>query len=257
MNIKNMRLRLSSTNPDEYNTIRTTINTIPDSNYAKLMVTQLTTNCSIQVLSSKDYLKIMKDGKNYTIQFMDYTGLSIETWLMILNTQFEKLELLIEAQSDSCGRLVLVSNTEFSIVDMSYNVRQLMGLYYLKSDELPLFSILDPLTNTFKISVKAVGYFLSTPILHLLSNIGSSYYMNDTVNEYNIQSASVVMTITNSFSENMPIIASNGEIETVIPAKSITKATFVLVDANNQPVHLLNPMYLIINISSSDTLNPE
>ncbi len=129
---------------------------------------------------------------------------------------------------------------------MSYNVKLLMGLYSIPDASYPIMSTQTETVHT--LNIKSCPYFLSTPILHLVSNVGSSCYMNDTTDCFNIQSASVVMNIINSFTESMPIICSNGEISTIMPTNSLTAATFLLVDANMVPIKLLNPMYILVSI---------
>lgn len=106
----------------------------------------------------------------------------------------------------------------------------------------------------YALSIVSCPYFLSTPILHLVSNIGSSCYMNDTTDCFNIQPASVVMTIVNSFTESMLIICSNGEISTVMPTNSLIAATFLRVDANMVPIELLNPMYILVSIDGVEVM---
>lgn len=245
-----MRLRLSSTDPTQYYRISTTINALPACKYSRLTVTALTANCNIQVLASSDYMTLSLGGTSHTIQFSDYTSLNMESWIQLLNDAFTADSISITASNDNCGRVVLSASEEMSLYTMSYNVKQLMGLYSMSAESFPLVSELSD--STYQINVDSCPYFLSTPVLHLLSNIGECCYMNSTTDVFDIQSASVVMTLPNSFTESMPIICSNGEISTVMPTNSITAATFYLVDANMTPVKLLNPMYILLQIDGME-----
>ncbi len=248
--MKFMHLRLSSTDPTSYYRISTTINALPATKYSRLTVTYLTANCNIQVLASSDYLTFSLGGTSHTIQFDDYTSLNMESWIQLLSDAFTTDSISITASNDNCGRVVLSASEEISLISMSYNVKQLLGLYCLSSESFPIVS--EYIDSTYYIYIDSCPYFLSTPVLHLLSNIGECCYMNSTTDKFDIQSASVVMNITNSFTESMPIICSNGEISTVMPTNSITAASFCLVDANMVPVNLLNPMYLLLQIEGLD-----
>ena len=93
-----------------------------------------------------------------------------------------------------------------------------------------------------------VGYMLSTPILYLLTNVGSHVFYNDIKNDKNIQCGMVCMCLNNSWSSSFPIIASQGEIVTKCALNTTSDVYFILVDANMREVKLLNPMYITVSI---------
>jgi hypothetical protein len=97
---------------------------------------------------------------------------------------------------------------------------------------------------------ESVGYFNLTPVLYLLSNLGSTCYCNDNQddnpNRTLLNSQQIVMRINNYFIDGLPIIANNIEFTSIIPSSSLTNCWFKLVDANFQPLKLLSPMYLSI-----------
>ena len=98
------------------------------------------------------------------------------------------------------------------------------------------------------ITSDTVGYFLSTPILYLLTNIGSHVFYNDIKNDKNIQCGMVCMCLNNSWSSSFPIIAQQGEIITKCALNNTSDVYFILVDANMREVKLLNPMYITVSI---------
>ena len=56
------------------------------------------------------------------------------------------------------------------------------------------------------------------------------------------------MRINNSFSSNVPIIASGDGSASIVPSGYVSGAVFILVDANMKQVDLLNPMYISLNL---------
>ena len=87
---------------------------------------------------------------------------------------------------------------------------------------------------------------LSTPILYLISNVGSLAFRNTENND--LQSCIIVMRIVNTFVNGMPIIASNGEFSQTITSTDITGSSYILVDSNMHEIDLLNPMYITIRV---------
>ena len=153
----------------------------------------------------------------------------------------------VEVQLDGANRLVFTSENEFSIMDWTYNVGLLSGLYGIKNKDIlseGVKAIKDG--NLWKIKIESVGLCLSTPILYLVSNVGSLAFRNTENND--LQSCVIVMRIVNTFVNGMPIIASNGEFSQTITSTDITGSSFVLVDSNMHEIDLLNPMYITIRV---------
>lgn len=246
-----MMLTLNSTDESSYNRIHVTIPAMTNTHYVNVTVTNLTCNCEIVVLSEKDYLRIQTD-RIHTIQFSDYSNLSAETVRALLELKFAEAGIKVDVGMDACSRLIFASKEEFAIIEASYNVKMLMGLYTKKDDEFPLRSEKKDTIHVLKID--SVGFFLSTPILYLLSNIGCSAFRNDSNDGVNLQSCSTAMRINNSFTKSMPIIASNGEFSQTVPSNAVTGSQFILVDANLHEVKLLSPMYISIHIEPADKM---
>ena len=97
-----------------------------------------------------------------------------------------------------------------------------------------------------------VGYMLSTPILYLLTNIGSSVFFNEIHDQHKMQCGTVCMCMNNSYASSMPIVAMQGDIVTKCAITATSDIFFILVDANMRPVKLLNPFYITVNIKPDE-----
>ena len=102
--------------------------------------------------------------------------------------------------------------------------------------------------TVYKINAPAVGYMLSTPILYLLTSIGTSVFFNEINNQDKMQSGTIAMVLNNSYSSSFPIVAQQAEIITRAPLNYTSNVYFWLVDANMREVKLLNPLYITIRV---------
>ena len=125
-----------------------------------------------------------------------------------------------------------------------------MGLHDI---QLPLISSYNDQIQTEhkqELVIDSVGYTLSTPVLFLLSNIGSKTFKNN-LDESRVSSnlaLKTAMRITNAFSANLPIVAGNSDFETVIKSNDLSYVEFYLVDANLHEIKLLCPLYITIHV---------
>lgn len=110
----------------------------------------------------------------------------------------------------------------------------------VKSDKVPI------VINRYISST--VGYYLSTPILYLLTSIGAQVFCNDIDDARKMNSGNIAMILNNSFSANFPIVAQQYDITTRTTINYTSDLYFILVDANMHHVKLLNPMYVTIKL---------
>lgn len=106
--------------------------------------------------------------------------------------------------------------------------------------------------TVYKIDSLAVGYMLSTPILYLITSIGTSVFFNEMQNKDHMQCGSIAMILNNSYSSSFPIVQQQNEIITRAPLNYTSSVYFWLVDANMQEVKLLNPIYITIKVEPVD-----
>ncbi|KAH0790197.1 DNA methyltransferase [Histomonas meleagridis] len=199
-----------------------------------MIVTSLTTKCSIVVIEKDDFIQINKKKYYFTI---DYTDLNSQTFILLLNSLIQ--ESGVTSEVDEAGRIVFSSDTAFTINSASYNIIQISGLY---SQVLPIPASYN---EQYEIIAESVGNILSTPVLYLLSNVGKSSYRN--LNE-TINISKIVLRINNSFSANFPIIVSNADFGIELNSNDLSHLQLTLVDANLHEVHLLNPLYITISV---------
>ena len=235
-----------------YNTIRCAINNPIMCRYVTMTVTSLTSNCNIKVLRSDDFLtfeigdKSQSGSQTCRIEFDDYTQLTPITFAGLINERFGNEKM--EASVDNCMRIKFESTEKFSIVNCSYNVKLLLGLYDVEEERYPIESKFND--GVYELVIESCGYFLSTPILYLVSNLGTPNFRNDSKN--GMQSCDVTMRLNNSFTPQIPIIANNGEFSSTVPAGCISGMYFTLVDANMVPVEILNPIYITLTLENAD-----
>ena len=225
---------ISSYDYNHYNRIDINLPS-PPSRRVSMIVTSLTTKCSIVVIENDDYIQI--NGKKYVFNNM-YTDLNSETFCMLLNSLIKNSN--VTASVDETGRILFESDTFFTINNASYNIIQLCGIY---NEILPLNS--EYTGGTFSILAQSVGNYLSTPVLYLVSNVGKSSFRN--LHE-NISISRIILRINNSFSANYPIIVTNADFEVDIPSCDLGNVQLTLVDSNMREVHLLNPIYITISV---------
>ena len=225
---------ISSYDYNHYNRIDINLPS-PPSRRVSMIVTSLTTKCSIVVIENDDYIQI--NGKKYVFNNM-YTDLNSETFCMLLNSLIKNSN--VTASVDETGRILFESDTFFTINNASYNIIQLCGIY---NEILPLNS--EYAGSNFSILAQSVCNYLSTPVLYLVSNVGKSSFRN--LHE-NISISRIILRINNSFSANYPIIVTNADFEVDIASCDLCNIQLTLVDANMHEIHLLNPIYITIAV---------
>ena len=101
-----------------------------------------------------------------------------------------------------------------------------------------------------RITIDSVGYLLSTPVLYLLTNLGTAVFFNEIDDESKLQCGTVAMKLSNSWAGSFPIVAEQTEIVTRAHIGLATDFWVWLVDANMREVKLLNPMYITVQIGA-------
>ena len=193
------------------------------------------------MLHKLDYIIVNDSKYNFTD---NYGELSNDGFGALLDTLLEPLK--IAASIDNLGRLILSSDNQFTINDMSYNAKMISGFY---NDPFPI--VAEQRTDEkYYVAARSIGHPLSTPILYLISNLGAKCYENvdDTYSN-----CTILMRVSNSFTSGYPIINGNAEFTSIVPVNSLSNIEFRLVDANKHDIMLLSPMYLSIQADSVET----
>ena len=242
-----MRCCFSSVDENNYSRISVTIPPLNSSRYTVVSCDSFTCNCNIRVLNHNDYIQMTIGNTPFTVYFDDYTKLDAESFTEILNSKLEEQYGII-VDIDNCNRFNFTAMESFHFNYITYNVKLLLGLYNYKDEEIKSEKLKSEFigNNLYKLQINSVGYFLSTPILNLVSNIGDPSLRNNSDDIVNIQSCNTVLRINNSFSPNIPIIAGGNGITSIVPSGCVSGAVFILVDANMHQIDLLNPMYITL-----------
>ena len=243
-----MRCCFNSVDENNYSRISVTIPPLSSSLYTAVRCDSFTCNCNIRVLNHNDYIAMTIGDTPFTIRFEDYTNLNAETFAELLNLKLNDRNIVVSV--DNCNRLCSTATQPFHFNDVTYNVKLLLGLYSIKDEDIRAEKIRSEQVSDslHALTIKSVGYYLSTPILNLVSNIGDPTLRNNSDDIVNIQSCNTVLRINNSFSPNIPIVAGGNGIISIIPSGYVSGAVFILVDANMHVVDLLNPIYITLTL---------
>ena len=237
---------VNSTDPEHYNRLFCSLD-IPNTELSVFSVTELTTKCSILILTTKDYFTI--NNKRYFF-VQDYTDLNSESFVEIVDDMIANDGYYCEL--DTASRIHFFAVNEFELGEMTYNCKLLFGLHDI---DTPIISKHNPLIQTEQkqeIVIESVGFTLSTPVLYLLSNLGAKTFKNklDDSSKSCLSTLKTAMRINNSFSANYPIVSGNSDFETIIKSNDLSNVTFFLVDANLNELTLLSPLYLTIHVKA-------
>ena len=243
-----MRCCFNSTDENNYPKLSVTIPPLTGCKYTAIRCDAFTSNCNIRVLNSKDYMMMTIGNKPVTIYFEDWSNLNVETFSELLNMKLNSYG--VKCNIDNCNCYYFECNELFWFNDVSYNVKLLLGLYSKKDDEIKAEKLKAEYVGNsiYRLCIKSVGMFLSTPVLNLVSNIGDAALRNSTDDIVNIQACNTILRINNSFSPNVPIVANGDGKTSIIPSGYVSGALFVLLDANMHQVDLLNPMYITLTL---------
>ena len=160
---------LSSTDPKHYNRIQVKLPVEFASRFVNVCVSSLTSNCNIEVMNEEDYITFLIEDGPFKVMMTPYSKLTTASLPYILQDIFNKTpNLNITASTSNLDTLILTCEKQFSIIDMSYNMKLITGCYSLKPSEYPInstahqeeYSVIDkqnkPLTNfsAFDLNIK-------------------------------------------------------------------------------------------------------
>ena len=247
---------IASTDKEHFNRIRVNLPQ-PPWKYSNIIITSCITNCNILILKKGDYIIYEIDGIEHKLEITtNITNISSpETFIATLSSISNYSEMPVKMRVSTDQRILLYSPKQFIIKDVSYNLKIILGLYY--KIDFPLLSTPNPKESkdnpdAYIYQVQAIGYFLSTPVLYLISNLGGVNYYNHSDNTHKIDANSISMRLLNSFTQSLPIIGSNTEFSKIVLSSDLTDFELMLVDANMKEIEILNPMYITINVSNAN-----
>lgn len=213
----------------------TTFIGVPVDAKISVCVTSFYTLPNFEILNPTDQMTV--NGQKVTLVTEAYSELDESTVLELLNAALEPTGAVAEITRTHLFRFKNSDGSEISIEDLTYNLQLLTGLYPFNG----------PLKGASIVS-ETIPYYLSTPTLYLVGNMGSLNYTN-IINPSIADSGMItMMKITNSSSIHCPIQAGNCDFVMSASPSVLSNATFRLVDENLMPVKLLNPFIITVKI---------
>lgn len=242
-----------SDNPDNYGVIHANLKT-PYTQFSTLTIDSLTTNACFEVLNENDNITF-EETNEVTIKpnekYSDLNSSSVSTMINdLLNINTSSIRCVV----DNTNRLVFKNQYPFKIIDCSYNMRLILGLF---DQTFPIESVevTEEEQTINVIQCLSVGQYLSTSILYLVSTNGDKCFINGQTGRVGKR---ILMRINNSYSANFPVIANNAEFSVYALSNDFSDITFQLVDGNFHPIKLLSPLYLTGSLTAdvnSETIN--
>ena len=246
---------LVSTNPDDYGTIRFKSSVASLNSIVAYRISSLSTIASFSMTTPDDYMIIETTINNepveLTLHFEEHGAFEQRELIYYLNTLFEGQLVSLEDEPpivftilmDSTYRLIIGADKEFNIIDASYRVKLLFGLYH---SSLPLSSIQK------QIKCPSVPMLSYADVLYLTSK-------TDFVSVVNIDNREETRSICYKVNEiiypGVPISCKLPGSWSMIHTDSLGSLEFRLVDFNLQPIILHSPLFITIEIQNLNSMN--
>ena len=239
-----MEYNFHSTDPDNYAEVRCPVIYTGVSTNVKWYISDITTNHNIVVLSKDDYLTIFDEMEEIKI-VLSKNYLEIGTDFPDQLTEMIKAKgFIINVSKNEENCYQFESESYFEITDMSYNLKQVLGFYYL--DDVKLKST--QVDDTYIITSKAVGFDSLQPMWYLISNLGQPIQITLNNDCWTPIFPAIVMKIQNSFQAGQPLTYSNSEYMSTCSPAALSNLRVKLVDGNLHSITLKNPLYVSVSV---------
>ena len=239
-----------STDPDNYNEVRCPVIYTGVCRKVKWYISDISTFHNIVVIGKDDYITLdLGDGEETKVKMNEDYGEANDTFFEDFKNKLHVVtgDKELEVEKDNLGRVSIISSISFSISDMSYNMAQALGFYYL--DVYDIDPTFDESSAKYVIKSKASAFGNYTPVWYLISNLGMPNQINKANNPWTPIFPALVMSIQNSFQPGQPLTYSNSEYVATSPASALSNLRVKLVDGNLQPIKLTNPLYVGVSLS--------
>ena len=246
-----MDYNFHSIDPDNFNEVYCPVIYTGLSTQVKWFISDITTNHNIIVLGKEDYITVApEESPKVTIYLEEDYSSADSSFINELQTLLQQnINESINVSKDSLNRVIMTSSYYFEITDMSYNMKQALGFYYL-GDKYTIIPAQDKTTLIYTIKAKASSFESLTPVWYLISNLGCPNQINANNNPWTPIFPAVVMSIQNSFQSGQPLTYSNSSYVSVSPASALSNLRVKLVDGNLQPIKLTAPLYVSVSLSN-------
>ena len=264
---------LSSTDPNHYNRIQVKLPVEFASRFVNVCVSSLTSNCNIEVMNEDDYITFLIEDETFKVMMTPYSKLTTASLPYILQDIFNQTpDLNVTASTSNLDTLILTCEKQFSIIDMSYNMKLITGCYSLKPSEYPIsstahqeeYSVIDkqnkPLTNfsAFDLNIKTndtrpIQYTVTPPdaygfnvqykseneeIARVENGLILGVSSGECVINIEVRNPDTLLTSAPDFTESITVRVVDG-IRTTI--NSVTVPERIVLYANVNPSGVLDP----------------
>ena len=284
---------LSSTDPKHYNRIQVKLPVEFASRFVNVCVTSLTSNCNIEVMNEDDYITFLIEDETFRVVMVvmtPYSKLTTASLPYILQDIFNNNNINITASVSNLDTLILTCEKQFSIIDMSYNMKLITGFYSLKSSEYPIksvayqeeYSVIDrdnkPLTNfsAYDLNIKTndtrpIQYTLTPPdaygfniqykseneeIARVENGLILGVTSGECVINIEVRNPDTLLTSAPDFTENITVRVVDG-IKTTINNVSVPDNIILYTNETTTIYPVIDPVNADFYIDSWESDYPE
>ena len=281
---------LSSTDPKHYNRIQVKLPVEFASRFVNVCVTSLTSNCNIEVMNEDDYITFLIEDETFRVVMTPYSKLTTASLPYILQDIFNNNNINITASVSNLDTLILTCEQQFSIIDMSYNMKLITGFYSLKSSEYPIksvayqeeYSVIDrdnkPLTNfsAYDLNIKTndtrpIQYTLTPPdaygfniqykseneeIARVENGLILGVTSGECVINIEVRNPDTLLTSAPDFTENITVRVVDG-IKTTINNVSVPDNIILYTNETTTIYPVIDPVNADFYIDSWESDYPE
>ena len=281
---------LSSTDPKHYNRIQVKLPVEFASKFVNVCVTSLTSNCNIEVMNEDDYITFLIEDETFRVVMTPYSKLTTASLPYILQDIFNNNNINITASVSNLDTLILTCEKQFSIIDMSYNMKLITGFYSLKSSEYPIksvayqeeYSVIDrdnkPLTNfsAYDLNIKTndtrpIQYTLTPPdaygfniqykseneeIARVENGLILGVTSGECVINIEVRNPDTLLTSAPDFTENITVRVVDG-IKTTINNVSVPDNIILYTNETTTIYPVIDPVNADFYIDSWESDYPE
>ena len=281
---------LSSTDPKHYNRIQVKLPVEFASRFVNVCVTSLTSNCNIEVMNEDDYITFLIEDETFRVVMTPYSKLTTASLPYILQDIFNNNNINITASVSNLDTLILTCEKQFSIIDMSYNMKLITGFYSLKSSEYPIksvayqeeYSVIDrdnkPLTNfsAYDLNIKTndtrpIQYTLTPPdaygfniqykseneeIARVENGLILGVTSGECVINIEVRNPDTLLTSAPDFTENITVRVVDG-IKTTINNVSVPDNLIIYTNETTTIYPVIDPVNADFYIDSWESDYPE
>ena len=281
---------LSSTDPKHYNRIQVKLPVEFASRFVNVCVTSLTSNCNIEVMNEDDYITLLIEDETFRVMMTPYSKLTTASLPYILQDIFNNNNINITASVSNLDTLILTCEKQFSIIDMSYNMKLITGFYSLKSSEYPIksvayqeeYSVIDrdnkPLTNfsAYDLNIKTndtrpIQYTLTPPdaygfniqykseneeIARVENGLILGMTSGECVINIEVRNPDTLLTSAPDFTENITVRVVDG-IKTTINNVSVPDNIILYTNETTTIYPVIDPVNADFYIDSWESDYPE